>query len=828
MSKKILKANLTTAGAFGFALTAVIGAVSSQASVLEEVVVTAQKREQNLQDVGVSVTAYSGDQMKALGVTNTTEITEQIAGLQMTSFSPNLVTFNIRGVSQNNFTDNNEAPVAVYIDDAYVASMNAISGQLFDIDRVEVLRGPQGTLFGRNATGGVIHYVTKGADDTEFNGYVEGTYSDYSKYSIETAFGGSFSDSARYRIALRKEESDGYIESALYPQDLTVVPVSVLPPPSGQDLGGADGYALRAAFQFDLSDRATLSLSAKYSEDTDVPTGGYSFLPYGDASIPATDPADPNAYVPPEFTAFVTDVIGAPAGATSAIFFCNDQINCFTPVDTAGRTTFKGDSPEPFKNYSDYAGYMDRDTTNVSARLDWELSDNLELVSITNYSATDKFYTEDGDGIPAPIIEFTTIADFSQLSQEIRLSSEGDNLRWTAGAYFLDMETDADVVTVGAPVGGVAAGLGFFDNAGNNLAVNARVAQDYLLESRNWSVFGQVEFDLTDALTLIGGYRYSQDDKDLDFTTTFQADALITDVATGATDGTAVAVETLNLAAAVAAAGGDPQNEVDYGDYAARLQLDYRMSDSTLLFASYNRGIKGGNFAPSANVTLDQIRHEEEVLDAFELGVKTEFLDGRARLNATAFYYDYSDYQAFTFSGGTPSVSNAQAENQGAEIELTLLPTENWDILLGVSLQDSSVDNVETPQSQGTPVGFSVDWPVDFLNDMELPNTPDVSFNYLVRYNFDVGQGNLAFQFDGVYYGDQYLEVTNGAAAFQEAYNVANVSATYATDAWSLRAWVKNVADEEYKQYALDLGILGGTAVYGAPQWWGVTGTYNF
>ena len=178
-----------------------------------------------------------------------------------------------------------------------------------------------------------------------------------------------------------------------------------------------------------------------------------------------------------------------------------------------------------------------RDTTNVSARLDWELSDNLELVSITNYSATDKFYTEDGDGIPAPIIEFTTIADFSQLSQEIRLSSEGDNLRWTAGAYFLDMETDADVVTVGAPVGGVAAGLGFFDNAGNNLAVNARVAQDYLLESRNWSVFGQVEFDLTDALTLIGGYRYSQDDKDLDFTTTFQADALITDVATGATDG---------------------------------------------------------------------------------------------------------------------------------------------------------------------------------------------------------------------------------------------------------------------------------------------------
>ncbi|MBT3459986.1 MAG: TonB-dependent receptor, partial [Halieaceae bacterium] len=611
MNNSIIGWGRQAAKVSGFTLTTLSIAISAQASVLEEIVVTAQKREQNLQDVGVSVTAYSGDQMKALGVTNTTEITEQIAGLQMTSFSPNLVTFNIRGVSQNNFTDNNEAPVAVYIDDAYVASMNAISGQLFDIDRVEVLRGPQGTLFGRNATGGVIHYVTKGADSAEFNGYVEGTYSDYSKYSIETAFGGSMSANARYRIALRKEESDGYIESASYPQDLTVVPVSALPPASGQDLGGSNGYALRAAFEFDLSDAARLSLSAKYSEDSDVPTGGYSFLPYGDASIPPTDPADPNAYVPPEFTAFVTDIIGAPAGATSAIFFCNDQINCFTPVDTAGRTTFTGDSPEPFKSYSDYAGYMDRDTTNLTARLDWALNDNLELVSITNYSATDKFYTEDGDGIPAPIIEFTTVADFSQLSQEIRLSSEGETLRWTAGIYFLDMETDADVVTVGAPVGGVAAELGFFDGAGNNLAVNARVAQDYLLESQNWSVFGQVELDLSDRVTLIGGYRYSQDDKDLDFTTTFQADGLITDVATGATDGTAVAIETLNLGNAVAAAGGDPQNKVDYGDYAARLQLDYRMNDTMLLFASYNRGIKGGNFAPSANVTLEQIRHEE-------------------------------------------------------------------------------------------------------------------------------------------------------------------------------------------------------------------------
>ena len=135
--------------------------VSLQAQVLEEITVTAQKREQNLQDVGISVSAFSGDQIEALGMTNTTEIIQQVPGLDMISFSPNLTALNIRGVSQNNFTDNLEGPVAVYIDDAYIASMNGIHAQMFDMERVEVLRGPQGTLFGRNATGGVIHYLTR-------------------------------------------------------------------------------------------------------------------------------------------------------------------------------------------------------------------------------------------------------------------------------------------------------------------------------------------------------------------------------------------------------------------------------------------------------------------------------------------------------------------------------------------------------------------------------------------------------------------------------------------------------------------------------------------
>jgi len=782
------------------ALTIVAMPAVTTAQVLEEITVTAQKREQNIQDVGISVTAFSGDQIRALGMTNTTEIIQQVPGLDMVAWSPTLTAFNIRGVSQNNFTDNLEGPVAVYVDDAYVASMNGINAQLFDMERVEVLRGPQGTLFGRNATGGVIHYLTRRANEEEMNGYVEASASEFGTFSIEGAVGGSFSDTARFRFAARKEDSDGYIESSDFPEGNPF-------PNGGGDLGGKDGLALRAALQFDFSDSVSLDILYKYSKDDKVPTGGYSFLPYADNT-------GPDVYIPPEFEDFVVNVIGAPIEATADIFFCPSQLDCFTPVDTAGRTVYGGDHSEPYKNYADYAGFMDRDINSLTFDLSWGFDNGMELTSITNYMNVDKFYTEDGDGIPIPIIEFTTVADFTQISQELRLDWSTESSRWVVGAYFLDIDMEADVITRGFPVAGVAFDLGFDPST----LTNPLVQQDYHLDSRNWSVFGQAEFDLNDSFTLIAGGRWSQDDKTLDFATSFAAPEegiLVPDL--------------FDLKSAAAAAGSDADT-VDYGDYAARLQLDWRLSDDTLLFASYNRGIKGGNFAPAAQGDLTNIKHDEEVLESFEVGVKMDLAGGKARLNATVFYFDYQGYQAFTFLAGNPSVTNADATNQGGEIELFLLPNDSWDIILGVSFQDSEANGVSTTQQQITPVGFPVDWPVDFLDGVELPNTPSVSFNYLVRFNFDAIGGNIALQVDGNYNGDQYLEVTNGGAARQDAYSVVNARATWSSDdeRWRVTGWVRNLTDEVYKQYALDLGILGGTTYYAPPRWAGFNLAYNF
>ncbi|MEM1111719.1 MAG: TonB-dependent receptor [Pseudomonadota bacterium] len=794
---------IATAVAFATGLSAA-GQVSAQ--VLEEVMVTASKRTQSMQDVGISVSAFTGDQMRALGVTNTVEITQQIPNLQVLTFSPNLTFFNIRGVSQNNFTDNLEAPVAVYIDDVYMATMNGVNAQLFDVERVEVLRGPQGTLFGRNATGGVIHYLTVGADEDELNGYIEGTVGDYDRQSIEFALGGGLTDGIRGRIAGRIAEMDGFIESEPFPEGNPL-------PPSGVDIGGEDGWTLRGELQFDFGDTAMLTLQASHTEDDAVTTGAYSFLPFADNS---------NAYIPPEFQQFTNDVIlegGAPPGGltleefTAEVFFCQSQLDCFAPVDESGRTIFEGDSPEPHEHYSDYAGFMDRETDSYTAKFDWEVNDSMDFVSITNYFELDKFYTEDGDGIPVPIIEFTTVSDFTQFSQEIRLSGESNSFRWVAGLYYLDMETKADVITRGAPVSGVAVDLGF-DPAELG---DPQVAQEYTLDSSNWSVFGQGEWDFADDFTLILGLRWSEDDKEMDFVTSFQS--LSNDINIPAFD----------LQSAASAAGSS-NDEVDYSDWAGRLQLDWRFSDNAMAYASYNRGIKGGNFAPSANVGLDNIRHDEEVLHAYEIGVKSELADGKVRLNGAIFYYDYDDYQAFTFSDATPSIANADAQNIGGEIELTWTPTVNWDIIAGFAYMDSEVDGVQTPQQQVTPVGFEVDWPIDFLDGVELPNTPSYSVNYLVRYNFDALAGNIALQVDGVYYDDQFLEVSNAGGTSQEAYGVHNARLTWESQERAVRVagWVKNLADEEYKIYSLDLGILGATVTYAPPRMYGLTASYHF
>jgi iron complex outermembrane receptor protein len=219
-------------------------------------------------------------------------------------------------------------------------------------------------------------------------------------------------------------------------------------------------------------------------------------------------------------------------------------------------------------------------------------------------------------------------------------------------------------------------------------------------------------------------------------------------------------------------------------------------------------------------VTEINFQHVEEVLWSYEAGFKTS-LD-KARFNGTVYYYDYSDYQAFSLAGGGPFVGNSDASSFGAELELYLYPSENWDIIFGAAFIDSEVDRVQGANSVVGPGGVTS--AADILN-AEFPNAPAISLNYLFRYNFPVGNGRFIAQIDGVWNDDQFLEVTNGPGTVQDAYNVSNARVTYVgnDERFSISAWIRNFTDETYKQYSLDLGDLGATTYYAPPIMYGVT-----
>lgn len=730
-----------------------VGSVWAQAEdrpVLEEVTVTAQKREQALQDVGISVAAFSGDQMERLGMDNTTAIASQVPALRISTFSPALTIFSLRGVSQNNFQDNLEAPVAVYMDGAYVATMNAINAQMYDMERVEVLRGPQGTLFGRNATGGLIHFITRRADDAAFNGYAEVGFSEFGTRTGEAALGGGFSNAVRGRLAARYEESDGYMEPG------TAFGV----PATGGRAGGANGYALRGSIQADLSDRVLLDVTAAYSRDDDVPTGQYVLTLAGfdattglGAFTNAVDPANPDA----------------------------------GPVANFTRTPITGNVWRHWSN--EFPGF-DREVKSLNAQISADLTEDVQLVSITNGMQMDKAYVEDSGG-GFGYFPYLTGNDYEQWSQEVRLSGGSQPLRWQVGAYYLDMTADTSQTVAGSLVLG-----GTSD--GQMLTTYGTV------RSKNWSTFGQLEYDIAPDWTVIGGLRWSQDDKSLAMNRFYE------DPLSGISR-----QEVFNIRDT----GVPGIDDIDYGDYAARAQLNWKAQEDVLVFLAYNRGIKGGNWSldPLGGVAVENLKHKPEKLNSYELGAKADLLDNQLRVNVTAFYYDYKDYQAFSLLGITPQVSNSDAEAKGGEIEITATPLVGLTLSLGAAFIDSEVESV--PDVFGGTVRA------------ELPMAPAASVNLLAQYEWPMFGGSMALQLDGRWNDDQFLEGTNSEVSAEAAYSVWNGSVQYRTADERVRAsvWVKNFTNEEYRLYNLDLGLLGYIQqVYGPPRQAGITLSYHW
>lgn len=732
----------------------------AEATPFGEIVVTAQKREQNIQDVGIAVTPLSEDTLQNLNITTATDIVRAVPSLKMNAYSSAQVVFNIRGVSQNDYGDQQEPPVAVYQDDSYSSSINLASFPVFDLARVETLRGPQGTLFGRNATGGAIQFISR-KPTREFEGYTDVTVGSYDQVIVNGAISGPLGDSVQGRLAFISNQDDGWMDSVI-----AGVP----------DRGGNDHYALRGRLAFQPNDGTEVDLITRYMKaDGETQAGLYSH-----------EPACPNAQAQGEFTPATLDCPfwGGGEGATGS-GYRNDDI-----IPSRGGDPFATAETEP--------SYVDREIYGATLRVDTDLG-AVNLVSITDYQNSEKFYTEGGDASPDEGVYFFQGSDLDQISQEFRLSWSAGSHELVAGVF--GMRVDGDYI-------------GKFADPFYGYDPDV----DFSQKTTSWAVFVQDEFSIADRWKLTGGLRYWHDTREGAY---FGQAPAIPDF--GQPVVTIIFNQDEIFPGGSSVTPGDAKTSFD--DVAARLQLDYK-ADNALYYLSFNRGSKSGGytfstgtpFDPNQVAFLEGISFDPEVLNAYEVGVKAN-LGSNATLNVSAFYYDYEDYQAFAQVGTVQSVINLDAEAQGLEVELNARPAEGVTLQIGASFMDSKVKNVLLPD-QTT------------VEDHDLPQAPSVSANALARYEFGLGGGIASVQAD-VQHSDKFCFTVLCAPVEKEgSYTVGNARIGYAAEngRWEVAAFVNNITEEEYRVYAFDSSLFAGVVagVYGKPRTYGVTASWRF
>jgi len=755
----------------GAALTALATAPAA-AEVFDEVVVTAQKREQNVQDVGVSITAFSGDQVRELGFTNTVDIVNFTPGLNYTS--PNAegsqVNFFLRGVGLNDFTDGNENPVAVYFDDVYRGAIGGLALQLFDMERVEVLRGPQGTLYGRNTTGGLVHFISK-KPTSELDAYAQFSAGSFGEIKSEAAIGGPLSDTLSARVSFASNNNNGYTKNRY---------------PGIDDYNETDAIAGRLQILWAPRDNVEVLLKG-HGARNHAQVGAWQH-----EVVVATEAGDNRRVVGP-----TEDLYGAGAG--------NDA---FGYRDTDG---------DPWAGEYDRDGKVEVEATGGSAHVNIGLGDGVTLTNIAAYDHTDRLQEEDTDAGPAPLIMPTFAAKTRQITEELRLQGDYDSSNWVLGFYYFNQKVDGaydlDLTNLG---------FVYFD-------------ADYTQKSKSWSFFGQYEREFAPGWSFVAGLRYAKDTKSLDYQnleTTGLYEAATLGFIPPADLGLSVSPPLTNYRPNP----GDAFifNESTVGDLAnvsdsnltGKFEIDYRPNDDLLLYASYSRGAKTAGFNTGfldgtfifASNTEATIPFGSEKINAYETGFKARLFDGAARLNGAAFYYDYNDFQTFRFELLNSIIFNTDARVYGGELEFQASPAQGLDVAFGLSLLDATARNIPA-------IGTGT------LHDRKMVSAPDVSFNGLIRYEHPFANGMLAALVKTRYQGETYYDIQNFDTSRADSYWVSDARLQWTTpnDHIQLAVFVNNFANKEYRTYTFDFSSFGFNQVaYGAPRWFGGSISYNY
>lgn len=706
-------------------------------SLMEEIIVTARKREQSLQDVSLSVTALSETLLQDAFITSSEDLTSLVPSLNLQKSSrPGDSSFNIRGIGTQSSGVGIEPSVSTVLDGVVLGRSGMAFLQLLDIERVEVLRGAQGTLFGKNSTAGVIHIITQKPSDS-FEASVSATLIEDDEYRTGITLSGPVSDTVGYRLTGSLSRDDGFVENVQ----------------TGTLLNGTDDWSLRGKLRWDVSEDLTLEWSSDISKQE------------GDCCVSTFRSADPFPAQPPN-------------NQTTVDGFLNTQ----APVVPSEQNT---------QVNHDFPTTIELNAQGHSLTADWDLN-GYALTSISAYREWGELTYSDVDGQPMHFLNLWQIGDTeqSQFTQEFRIASPLDQaVSYVAGLYYFDQTIDRE------------AELSLLNGTG---------ISTFSVDALNYAAFGEANWSINDRLRLILGARYTKDEIEFEYSRT-----------------------TTSLLIQATPFFG---KSVEESDLSGKLVLEWNAGEDALLYASYVDGYKGPAFNVVSGSTQSNTNPvDSETSNSFELGLKSNWLEGRLIFNVALFHSEYSDFQGTATettllldeNGNTQDANNdgiidtnfsfiltnvGEITTQGIELDFVAQATENLSLFGGLAFIDAQIDSYV-----GGPCGFGQEFrDLGFrdsagcgespaqqdLSGGDMPFSPDWKFNIAANYviPFEASPVDVVLKANYRIQDDVLLSVDQDPGRIQESYDVLDLSIQILekTNRYSASIFVKNALDQYY------------------------------
>lgn len=709
-----------------------VGAPQTEASTLDEVVVTATRREQNLQDIPIAISALGSEELDQANISSLADVQGFVPGLQINRNNAAL-TFTLRGVGTNFRVQGVDTTVAVHTDGVYVGAANPVQAAFFDVARLEVVRGPQGVLYGRNASGGAINIVSN-LPTADPSAYLSGSYGNYNAYELEGVISGPVvEDVLLFRAGAYSRGRDGF------GTNLT----------TGEDNDDLNEHGGRATLLWTPTERFSATLRADFYNADDNGMGT--------EALPGSAPGRPNGCLP------------TPAACALGL----------TRAETLGGVI----SSTPHDTYGNVQSRRTLDVRGGSLELAYDVSDRLTLKSLSAYRDFKSWQQTDQDATRLSVNDpFEQRVEGWQGSEELQATYQADRFFGILGAYYFK-ETRNGTTFLAFPALDFLPAPNFGD-----------VFQTGKNTTEAFAIFGNIDFDLTESLTLGLGARYSDETK--------------------GTVGAKVEIFGPLRPTAV---------EASWDAFTPRISLTWEPSPDWTVYASASQGFKSGQFALATPLPA-----EPETLWAYEAGTKGSFMDGRARMTFGGFYYDFENLQLQLFNGPANIITNAPAATAyGLEASLDLLLPAEIAFHVDATWEQSEYEGLITDNPNIGPG-------VRDLSGFEFAYTPEFSYTASIEKTFFWGDGaEGVLRLEDQYNGDTFLDIYNNPVnGFREAYHIINASYRHTIGQdWTITAWGKNLADEDVIMASnFGAGVIGNTRLvnYNPPRTFGVTVRRDF